>query len=332
MYTKWCCVIIFILAHGILLAQKSNNYVEIKLKDISPNNIQLFWISSDSINHFSEEQSYWHKLEGSNDFQLVTFNLRDVSYQRFRLDMSTEINHEIEIEYIEIHVNGKNILLRGIEILDFFEPSVFFKLLSWNNKSIIFKTVEVEGMTDPGLHQISNRINQSIENNTTVELNLTAKNKGILAIELFDENYNSYGQAIIIDSSTSNITFKLNLEKKPKKLYIQPSTSNENTVAIIDIILKYNNYLINWEKENIGTQFTINGDYYNIDIYDSMFYVQTKIHKKYSTFALWIDNIEFPRDKKTKIIRGLLVALFIIVFLFVVNHIIPKIKLFKHPS
>lgn len=301
-------------------AVPSENFIEVEVKYLEQDYIQLFVISSDSAASFTEKQSYWRQVVNSPSHQIVRWNLRNVHYNKLRIDLTTLSDQLIEIKSILIHVNGKEIKLKGREILSFFRPNVFLELVSCNTNSIVFRSTSIDGYTDPSIVQINQSINSAFLNpNTKVSMQIKSATKAILAVKLMDANMVPYGCAICIDSLTKEITLPLFLNEKPKYISIQPSIANENEIVLKKITLNYLSNNITWKGKDIRNKFEYNLDYYKIDLLNDEYIVQNKIQGKFSTFEISYSNIEFPIDIFIRLGKGLLSFFISIVILFVFN-------------
>lgn len=298
-------------------ASTNQNYIEIEIKYWEPNYIQLFEITADSVSFFSEKQSYWKHITPKKEFQKIRWDLRDVQYNKFRIDLSTRANQTIEIKSILVHVNEEIIKLNGKEIFAFFTPNIFLKLISANSESVVFKSVELNNFTDPS---ISGKVTSNLNPNTNIKIDLKCSSRGVLAIGLTDEENETYGRAIYINSSTTQITLPLYLKSRPTSIYIQPSISNENEILIKEVSLAYGIDKIVWDGNDIKSKFKYNGEYYRLDNYDSKYFVQTKIDSNRSTFMLWHTKLEYPRDYYKRLGLGILALVLMLIILSNANR------------
>jgi len=297
---------LFLLTTSILNynSEMTDNYVEVEIKYEQNNHIQLFAISSDSLSYFTEKQSYWERVDSLGTFVKVRWTLRNVEYNKFRIDLATKANQLIEIKSILIHVNGERIKLKGMDILDFFEPNSFLELKEFSAESIVFKSISINDLSDPSLVQSNWGIAKTIAPNTSVKISIISKGKGMLTAKLHDSKGLIYGSSICIDTSTRLIKLPFYTPNPPTYLSIEPSKSNEIKVRILKLSVSYYDNQLFWDPLKIQQEFKTNGDFYALNYSHKGMFIQTKNHYPSSSFKFWNENLEFHNDYLKRMIYG----------------------------
>lgn len=295
-------------------------FVEIKIKYAEENHIQLFFTNYSNIPSFSEKHSYWYKVTKTGSYEIVRWSLPDGHYKKFRIDLSTKANQEIDIAYLLINVNGHTIKLNGQEILRYFKPNIYLKLVSCSQESIKFRSIGINGFTDPWLFPLYDNIaNHYGSTNTSFTLTLKSDISNTLAIKLVDQQNVYYGAATCYDSGYNKIELFLSLASPPKDLYIQPAISPFGNVELEEVTLAHGNDTLRWTGSELGQEFTVNGNYKSIARYQQNFSVSPEPKSKYSTFELWLNDFEFPSAYFKRLTIGLSVLLLLSLTFIVLN-------------
>lgn len=304
--------LLFLLAH---FTMEFNNYVEIDIKLENPDLIQLFMVTKDSIPKWTEKQSKWKEIKKAGKYQLVRWDIpADLVYERFRIDLSTFNNHEIEIRRIKIHVNGKNIVLYGQSIFNWFAPNPYVKVIQCHNDFILLKSVGISNKASPSIEFLNNHIIIDTVFNSKLEIQINSRNQSVLSVSIEDEGGIIKGRAHCVTPGDNEIIIPFNLESKPIRLSIKPSIAQNNVIEIKRIKLKYKKNYTEWIGEEVVRSF-------HLSLFQPADLLTNKLITRNSRFAtsqLTIENFEFAQEK---MIRIFILSLSLIFSAFILHRL-----------
>lgn len=300
---------------------QSQSYVEIEMRVESDDFIQLFSSSKDGTLFFSEEQALW-KIVKEGEFQKIRWQLVDtLIYDRFRIDIATRKEHEIDVRAITLHVNGDYFQFNGIEILKFFTPNIFLQLNECDSNILKFNSVIVAGMMNGMLKMEDYLSNLKSKLNTKLAITLSNKNDCILQAKIIDANGKTKRVNYCLSANKdTTIDLFFSLESPPSDIIIAPSITNENLISISEIRLDYKYKTVVWSNNSIFNQFNWNTEYYAIENENEVFFVKTKIKNKLHSFELTKNNVEFPIDRLIRIFRQIVIFTFVGFILYLINN------------
>ena len=304
--------LLFLLAH---FTMEFNNYVEIDIKLENPDLIQLFMVTKDSIPKWTEKQSKWKEIKKAGKYQLVRWDIpADLVYERLRIDLSTFNNHEIEIRRIKIHVNGKNIVLYGQSIFNWFAPNPYVKVIQCHNDFILLKSVGISNKASPSIEFLNNHIIIDTVFNSKLEIQINSRNQSVLSVSIEDEGGIIKGRAHCVTPGDNEIIIPFNLESKPIRLSIKPSIAQNNVIEIKRIKLKYKKNYTEWIGEEVVRSF-------HLSLFQPADLLTNKLITRNSRFAtsqLTIENFEFAQEK---MIRIFILSLSLIFSAFILHRL-----------
>lgn len=128
----------------MLIGCKSPVYENLEINiesNYSDLDLQLFY-QDDFISSYEEDKS----VKSKNNQQYYLFSIENQPVKRFRIDIDNLKHDEILLNEISIHVNNKNIVLRGKKILSFF---MFNESIETNLNTDNSVTLLIKDKTDP---------------------------------------------------------------------------------------------------------------------------------------------------------------------------------------
>ena len=302
-----------------------DNFVEIEIKLELPDHIQLFTITKDSISNWREKQSYWRRIKDTSTQTKVKWDLKDNEvFERFRIDVSTFQNHQIEINSIRMHVNRMDIFLRGKDIFDYFTPNQYLQLLECSNEFIKFRTINVTRANSPWLEFYKTSVDESkdLEYNARLAVKLNSEKPAILLCKIVDANGETKSAAQCYGPGQNSIEIKFNLSDRPETISIYPSNGSENRIELHKMTLNYQLKSISWDNKEIFDEFE--WKYYDEVIHSNLTSVTTS-SKAMSPFFISKTGVQFYIEK----IMGLIIKIVMVIFSIIVFYFLNRFTLSK---